>query len=104
MDAGLEVDGRTHAPIAYQKHGESDKYIDGLPQHDITHEEQAPQRPPQGKRYCRLRLTTLLLSIALALALVLAAVAAGVAGSLAARRGTRYGSAAIPRHARLQES
>ena len=89
MDGGFEVDGRNDAPVAYQKHGEGDKYINGVPSYDPIQEEQALQPSSPGKRFCMLRSITLSLSIALALALLLAVVATGVAGSMAAKRDTR---------------
>lgn len=89
MDGGLEVDGRNDVPVAYQKHGEGDRYINGVPQYEPIVEEQAPQLSSPGKRFRMLRSITLFLSIALALALVPAVVVAGVAGSMAAKRNTR---------------
>ena len=103
MDGGLEVDGRNDAPVAYQKHGEGDKYINGMPRYDPIQEEQPPQPNLPGKRFCMLRPNTLFLSIALALALLLAVVAAGAAGSLAAKRDIRCAqpSSRPVRHKRL---
>ncbi len=92
MDGGLEVDKRTNLPIPCKVPSEGDNYINEITQDHLNTPQEhliAPQQPPQGKHFCGLRPTTLLLSIAFASTLVLAAVAAGVAGSLAAKRDTR---------------
>ncbi len=86
MDGGLEVDKRTNLPIPCQNPSEGNNHINEIPQDHLN----VPQQPPQSKHFCRLRPTTLLLSIAFASTLVLAAIAAGVAGSLAAKRDARY--------------
>ena len=92
MDGGLEVDGRNNLPIAYQKHGEDDKYYNGQEQLDQPRYKTYSSKPnSRSRRICGMRPVTFILSIALAISVVLAGVAAGVAGSLAAKRGdTKY--------------
>ena len=84
---GLELDRRNDSMP-----DEGDKYV-FYPQQIGAQASQTPmpsQPGPSSKRFCGLRLSTVVLSVALAVVTVLAVVAAAVGGSLAAKRGSGY--------------
>lgn len=81
----LEVDRRDDLPMVHPEH-DNYKYRTLQPDKQlVAHGSQAPGLRTQGRTWCGLRPTTLVLSIALAIAITLAVVAAGVGGSLAAK-------------------
>ena len=89
--SGLELATPSDSPISDTMAKEEDKYPYHLPDGLQVTYEQEPSYPHVW-RTCRLRPTTLILSVALALVTVLAIVAAAVGGSLAAKNVNVYGT------------
>ena len=89
--SGLELATPFDSPISDTMAKEEDKYPYHLPDGLQVSYEQEPSYPHVW-RTCRLRPTTLILSVALALVTVLAIVAAAVGGSLAAKNVNVYGT------------
>ena len=87
--SGLELATPFDSPISDAMVKEEDKYPYHLPDGLQVSYEKEPSYPHVW-RTCRLRPTTLILSVALALVTVLAIVAAAVGGSLAAKNADMY--------------
>ena len=87
--SGLEVATPLDSPISDALAKEEDKYPYHLPDGlQVSYDQESSY--PHLWRTCRLRPTTLILSVALALVTVLAIVAAAVGGSLAAKNANVY--------------